>query len=182
VIGTRAPWTGEQPTTANFEELFEKFRGSLFGIAYRVTGDREEAEDVAQESLLRLNGSGLLERPEVEIAAWLRRVCLNLAANRLRSRLRETSRLDKAVRMQIGAEIEGPEQVVEREEERLRVRQALLALPERQRDCLLLRHGGFSYLEIATTLEIAVGSVGVLLARAERAFREKYLGDSDGLS
>lgn len=183
MIGTRAPSADdEQKTATNFDQVFEKLRGGLFGIAYRVTGDREEAEDVAQEALLRLSASGLLERPDPEIAAWLRRVCLNLAANRLRSRKRESDRVDRAGRLETPERVESPEHTVEREEERMRVRQTLLALPDRQRDCLLLRHSGYSYNEIAATLEIATGSVGVLLARAERAFRNQYLGDSDGLS
>jgi RNA polymerase sigma-70 factor (ECF subfamily) len=182
VIGTRAPADQQLNNTADFDELYERFHRELFGIAYRVTGDREEAEDVAQEALLRLNGAEVMARPEPEIGAWLRRVSLNLAANRVRSRKRETERLDRAGRLESSSEVEGPERTVEREEERRRVRRALLTLPDRQRDCLLLRHSGYSYTEIATTLEIATGSVGVLLARAERAFRDQYLGDSDGLS
>jgi DNA-binding CsgD family transcriptional regulator len=61
-----------------------------------------------------------------------------------------------------------------RHEAREQVRAALAELPERQRACLLLRHAGHSYAEIAATLGVAVGSVGVLLARAERAFRDRY--------
>ena len=63
---------------------------------------------------------------------------------------------------------------VERDEQRAAVRRALIDVPERQRECLLLRHSGYSYAEIAATLGIAVGSVGVLLARAENAFRLNY--------
>ena len=55
----------------------------------------------------------------------------------------------------------------------------LAALPERQRACLLLRHAGYSYAEIAATLDLAIGSVGVLLARGERAFRDAYLDTDD---
>jgi RNA polymerase sigma-70 factor (ECF subfamily) len=168
-------------TVARFDELYERHHNALFGIAYRITGDREEAEDVAQEALLRLDGADVIARPDAEIGAWLRRVCLNLAANRLRSRIRETERLDRAGRLE-SREAEGPEQIVERRDEQRRVREALLALPDRQRDCLLLRHSGYSYQEIASTLDIAIGSVGVLLARAERAFRKQYLGETDGLS
>ncbi len=62
------------------------------------------------------------------------------------------------------------------------MRRALAALPERQRDCLLLRHSGCSYAEIAAALGIAIGSVGVILARAERAFRESYREREHGLS
>jgi RNA polymerase sigma-70 factor (ECF subfamily) len=66
-----------------------------------------------------------------------------------------------------------------RAEEQRAVRRALAALPERQRACLLLRHAGFSYAEVAATLDLAVGSVGVLLARGERAFRDAYLANDD---
>ena len=59
-------------------------------------------------------------------------------------------------------------------EARDEVRLALAELPERQRNCVLLRHSGYSYAEIAATVGVAVGSVGVLLARGERAFREIY--------
>jgi RNA polymerase sigma-70 factor, ECF subfamily len=72
------------------------------------------------------------------------------------------------------SEMASPSELVVRQEERADVRRALLEVPERQRECLLLRHAGYSYAEIAATLGIAVGSVGVLLARAERAFSITY--------
>ena len=59
-------------------------------------------------------------------------------------------------------------------EERDRVRASLAVLPERQATALLLRHAGHSYREIATALGVAEGSVGVLLARGERAFRRAH--------
>jgi RNA polymerase sigma-70 factor (ECF subfamily) len=60
------------------------------------------------------------------------------------------------------------------------VRRALAALPPNQRDTLLLRHSGYSYAEIAATLEISIGSVGVFLARGERAFRSTYENQEQG--
>jgi RNA polymerase sigma-70 factor (ECF subfamily) len=59
-------------------------------------------------------------------------------------------------------------------DERDRVRATLATLPERQALALLLRHGGYSYREIASALGVAEGSVGVLLARGERAFRQAH--------
>jgi RNA polymerase sigma-70 factor (ECF subfamily) len=59
-------------------------------------------------------------------------------------------------------------------EDRDRVRACLAVLPDRQATVLLLRHSGHSYREVATALGVAEGSVGVLLARAERAFRRAY--------
>jgi RNA polymerase sigma-70 factor (ECF subfamily) len=61
-----------------------------------------------------------------------------------------------------------------RREERVRVRAALARLPERSAKLLLLRHAGLSYAEIAAAVEVAPGSVGTLLARAERAFVAQY--------
>ena len=158
------------------------FRGryrELYGLGYRLLGDHGEAEDVVQETFLKLDGHPVLERPDAEVAAWLRRVCLNTAYNRLRGQRRATARLvraGRAERVDDEADERGePLLDVLRAEQRQAVRRALATLPERQRAVLLLRHAGYSYTEIAATLDLAVGSVGVLLARGERAFRDAYL-------
>ena len=161
-----------------FDDLFERLYSPLYGLTYRVLGDQGEVEETLQEAFLRLAGAAVLARPDDEVAAWLRRVCLNLAFNRLRDRRRHRERLERVGRADLleRADAGDPSGVLVRREEQERVRRALSALPERQRDCLLLRHSGYAYAEIAVTLGIAVGSVGVLLARAERAFRAAYRG------
>jgi RNA polymerase sigma factor (sigma-70 family) len=88
--------------------------------------------------------------------------------------LERVGRLERHDEEPADNELAGPSGVVVRAEERAAVRRALADVPERQRECLLLRHSGYSYAEIAETLGIAVGSVGVLLARAEHAFRITY--------
>jgi RNA polymerase sigma-70 factor (ECF subfamily) len=169
-----------------FAEMFRQRYAELVRIAGRILGDRAEAEDVAQEALSRLAGHRVLDRPDQEVAAWLRRVTINASFNRLRSRQRGADRMrrsalaDQPLRRGDDA---GPQvaQIV-RAEERAAVTAALAHLPERQRACLLLRHSGYRYAEIAATLGIAEGSVGVLLARGERMFRIHYEQDrSDGL-
>jgi RNA polymerase sigma-70 factor (ECF subfamily) len=182
----RAVWD-EAGTQAGSRERFaavfrERYR-ELYGLGYRLLGDHGEAEDVVQETFLKLDGHPVLERPDPEVAAWLRRVCLNTAYNRLRGQRRASARLDRAARAEraddeAGA---GPTPLLEvlRAEQQQAVRRALAWLPERQRACLLLRHAGYSYAEIAATLDLAVGSVGVLLARGERGFREAYLDSDD---
>jgi RNA polymerase sigma-70 factor (ECF subfamily) len=166
-----------------FAAVFRERYRDLYGLAYRLLGDHGEAEDVVQETFLRLDGHAVLDRPDEEVAAWLRRVCLNTAYNRLRGQRRASDRLDRAGRAEraddetdTGAT---PLLDVLRAEQQRAVRQALASLPERQRACLLLRHAGYSYAEIAATLDLAVGSVGVLLARGERAFRDAYLDNDD---
>jgi RNA polymerase sigma-70 factor (ECF subfamily) len=158
-----------------FEQVFRARYAELFGLSYRVLGDHGEAEDVVQETFIKLAGQPVMERPPDEVAAWLRRVCLNATYNRLRGQRRATARIDRAGRLERPEHDQGPLFDVLRAEQQQAVRDALAALPERQRSCLLLRHTGFSYAEIAATLDLAVGSVGVLLARGERAFRAAYL-------
>ena len=161
--------------TDRFDEVFRRHYPELSGLAWWVLGDRVEAEDAAQETLAKAAGAPVLDRPDPEVAAWLRRVCVNDSFNRVRGRRRTRERLDRAGRLEAGgAEGTGPLVAVLRREEQDEVRSALAGLPERQRACLLLRHSGYSYAEIAAALDLAVGSVGVLLARAERAFRTSY--------
>lgn len=161
---------------ARFDALFAQFYPELFGLLYRVLGDRMETEDTLQETFLKLSDETLVQtRPDSEVSAWLRRVGMNLAFNRLRSARRGQARLERVGRLQTrDQETEGPSGIVDQAEERAGVRRALALVPERQRECLLLRHSGYSYAEIAETLGVAVGSVGVLLARGEAAFREQY--------
>jgi RNA polymerase sigma-70 factor (ECF subfamily) len=107
-------------------------------------------------------------------------VVLNLAFNRLRAAKRTRGRLERVAHLQVAeqdASLDdplGPAERVTRQEECAAVRRALAEVPERQRECLLLRHSGYSYAEIAASLGIAPASVGVLLARAEHAFRTHY--------
>ena len=158
-----------------FDELFGALYAELFGLTYRVLGERMATEDVLQESFLRLSRDAkLLSRPDDEVAAWLRRVALNLAFNHVRGEARDRARVQHVGSLKQDDGWTSGEQSVLRREEQAEVRQALASLPERQRACLLMRHSGYSYAEIAQTLGIALGSVGVLLARAEAAFRLTY--------
>jgi RNA polymerase sigma-70 factor, ECF subfamily len=98
-------------------------------------------------------------------------VALNCGYNALRGQQRSRGRDERLA--------EPPEQVdphgeAVRAEERAWVRAAIAELPERQGRLLLLRYAGLSYAEIADALDIAAGSVGTLLARAERAFAAAY--------
>src|SRR3954470_9712720 len=180
----------ERPA-ARFDELFRRFYPRLVPVAERLLGDRAEAEDIVQDAFLRLarpaggGHDGLLDRPDEAIGAWLRRVVLNLGINSLRDRRRADERLVRAgrpagtlapARGQVNED--GPSQALLRAEARAEVRAALALLPDRQRDCLLLRHAGHAYAEIAATLGIPIGSVGVYLARGERRFRDIYQATS----
>ena len=160
-----------------FEELFRSLYRELHALTYRLIGDRQEAEDVLQEVFLKLATADVLRRPDDEVRAWLRRVCLNTGHNRLRAGRRADHHVNRAARLALvdaDTNDSGPLHGVLLREQQDAVRRALDALPRNQRDCVLLRHSGYSYAEIAATLEISIGSVGVFLARGERAFRTSY--------
>jgi RNA polymerase sigma factor (sigma-70 family) len=160
-----------------FEQVFRRAYPRLVGVAWQVVRDRGMAEDVAQESLARLTDAAILDRPDAEVDAWLTRVCLNRSFNTLRDRRRAGDREERAARREPPAEAVDPVSAVVAGEDRDPVRDVLAALPLRQRTVLVLRASGYSYAEIATAVGVAPGSVGTLLARAERAFRREYPSD-----
>jgi len=168
----------------DFDELFKAHYEGVYRLLYRIVGTREEAEDLAQETFLRLHRANhLWDRQHVStdrqhnIRGWLYRVASNLAYNSLRDEGRRQRRLEESAR-QATVMLQGqddPAEIVVRTDDRRAVRRALAALPQQQAQLLLLRHAGLSYRELAQALEVAPGSVGTLLARAEIAFEKNYL-------
>ena len=157
-----------------FSEVFRHHYSQLVRLAGRVLADVDEAEDAAQEALLALRTDPVAERGDEDIAAWLSRVVINGSLNRLRSRRRADVRAQLVAARDLRSPQDDPDELVVGSYERERVRASLAVLPDRQATALLLRHAGHSYREIATALGIAEGSVGVLLARGERAFRRAH--------
>ena len=157
-----------------FAEVFRSHYPRLVGLARRILGDAHEAQDAAQDALLRLRTDPVAERSDDDIAAWLTRVATNGCLNRLRTRRRAEVREQVVAGLDAGPALDEPHDTVAGADDRERVRAALAVLPERQATALLLRHAGHSYREIATVLGVAEGSVGVLLARGERAFRRAH--------
>ena len=157
-----------------FPEVFRAHYPRLVGLARRVLGDATEAEDVAQEALLALRTDPVARRSEDDIAAWLSRVVTNRSLNRLRARRRADARAQLVGARDTRPPHDAPDDLVVGAAERDLVRACLAVLPERQATALLLRHAGHSYRDIAAVLGVAEGSVGVLLARGERAFRRAH--------
>jgi len=166
----------EDAWLADFDALFLAHYSGVYRLLYRIVGTREEAEDLAQETFLRLARQRFPADRQHNVRAWLYRVATNLAYNALRGQGRRERR-QEAVAHQVttaGSPALDPAEAAAREDERAVVRRALAVLPERQAQLLLLRHAGLSYRELAEALDVAPGSVGTLLARAEAAFEKVY--------
>ncbi len=144
--------------------LFAEHYPALFRYVARLTGDADLAADAAQEAFVRL-----VEKPPREGAtrAWLFTVATNAARDAARTRNRRRALLEqRPERAPLGDAPADPAAALEQAERRQSVRNALAALPERDRTILLMREEGFSHREIADTTGVAAGSVGTLIARA----------------
>jgi RNA polymerase sigma-70 factor (ECF subfamily) len=154
----------------SFEELFARHYDMVYGVLYRLIGSRAEAEDLAQEVFLKLYRRRL--RRGENVAGWLYRVAVNTGYNALRAAARASQREHLAERA--GASHTVEEQVEQREQAH-RVRLALARIRPRSAKLLLLRGMGLSYAEAADAIGVTPGSVGTLLARAQREFRKTYI-------
>ncbi|THD85833.1 RNA polymerase sigma factor [Aliigemmobacter aestuarii] len=138
--------------------------------AARILGDRAEAEDVAQEAMLRLwRIAAEWQTGQAQVSTWLFRVVTNLCTDRLRRRQRRPSvALDDAPEV---ADVQAGAVAALIEADRMAALQAALdALPDRQRQAVVLRHiEGLTNPEIATVMEIGVEAVESLTARGKRA-------------
>lgn len=165
-----------------FEELFTRYYALVHAVVYRVVGDPAEAEELTQETFLRLYERPIAATDSANVRAWLLRVGTNAAFNAVRSRRRRANWLQRlAGRAEAHETSPDPSSIVAVRDEADRVRQVLAQLPERQRAALMLRASGLSYVEVADALGVRPGSIGTILARAERVFRERaggmYLAD-----
>jgi len=158
---------------AVFEALFEQQWAPLCRTLYRLLGDWDEAEDLALESFFQFYRQPPAHQQN--LTGWLYRVGTRLGFNALRSRKRR-----QKYELQAGMETlqtnvsADPMHDVERQMEQERVREVLQSLKPRSARILLLRYSGLSYAEIASALDIAPGSIGALLARAEKEFENAF--------
>jgi RNA polymerase sigma-70 factor, ECF subfamily len=154
--------------TADLAQLFEQYYASLVRMLYRRTGDRDRAEDLAQETFARA-----VAAPPNNPRPWLFAVALNLVREDGRRAVTRGRRLE-LLKAEQGEPTNAPDLEMERREETARVRSALATLNERDREALLLRAEGFDYEEIAATLGLAKGAIGTTLGRAHRRLVEAY--------
>lgn len=152
--------------------MYEAHFPRLFRYLDRLSGDTALAADLAQEAFVRLYGRGA---PPDDATAWLMTVAMNLLRNAKSTEARRVRLLGSARgEATLSDPPPQPGDAMETADVRRRVRAALDRLPERDRQLLLLRSEGYRYQELAAALDLNAASVGVLLARAKRAFRAAY--------
>lgn len=182
-----------------FEELLREHRDCVYRTARYVLRSPEDAEDVAQETFIRLWRAG--DAIEIEsVRAWLLRVCRNLCLDTLRRRkVRERARAladQVSERGRLGFEIaedDGRERSLEVSDlgsdalhtetnlDAQRMVEAMEELKEPQRSIILLREvNDFTYEEIAEALDLSLSAVKVYLHRARKKIRLRFEKDDPG--
>ena len=154
----------------------------MLGYAARLLGDRTEAEDLAQEAMLRLwRIAPDWRQGEAKVTTWLYRVVTNMCTDRqrMRQRRRQTP-LDDTPEMEDGAKTAEAGMI---EADRMAALSAALALlPARQREAVVLRHiEGLTNPEIAVVMDIGVEAVESLTARGKRALAAILAGRREDL-
>lgn len=156
----------------SLEEAFALHHQLVYRYACALTRDRALAEDAAQEVFLRLHRQQIAAD---RLRPWLIRVTANVSRNLLRSRGRAVLR-DSAFAADVRQrqELRPPDDELGREEDIRKAQEALAGVDEPQRSCLLLRHEGLSYREIADALRLKESNVGSLIARGRVKFMKLY--------
>jgi len=174
---------------AAFERLVAERAGEVYALLYRLTSDPEEARDLTQETFLRAFQSIARFRGEADLKTWIYRIAVNQARNRWRwwrrRRRDATVSLDATdnwrdqplVASLTNLDAPNPEQETLAHEREARLHEALQGLRPSYREAVILRDvEGFSYDEIAATLEISIGTVKSRLSRGRLELRRKLEG------
>jgi RNA polymerase sigma-70 factor (ECF subfamily) len=152
------------------ERLFVTYHATLVRYLTRRLGDRDWAEEVAQETFVR----ALRQDTIVNERAWVFAVAHNLVRDGARRDARNRRHLELMAAEAREAEESADEQSEDRAERLRFARQALASLTDRDRQALLLKEEGLDYQEIADVLGIEKSSVGTTLSRARRRLAESY--------
>ena len=177
------------PSVERFERIVDDYQRRLYGFALRMTGNREDAEEIVQDAFVRafraLGKMSEEQRRELRLQPWLYTITLNVTRNRLRSKRPTNVALDALADPDalLNTSQEGPEQpeaIVERSADMVLVEQALLQLPMHLRAAATLRFiEGRSHPEIAEILNQPIGTVKSHVHRAVRILR-RILGPQVG--
>lgn len=168
---------------AAFGYLVQKYRRAMVGFMYRSSHNQAAAEDLAQEVFLRVYRSRESYEPTAKFTTWLYRIATNLAANHARDHKNE--RPEKQVLLdepsgENGQTFDLPDPSLSAEQHLLRrermagIRRCVEALPERQRNAVLMhKFQGLDYKEIGGVLSLSESATKSLLFRAYQSLREQ---------
>ncbi len=169
---------------AAYQELISRYQRPVFSLIYRMVRDRELAEDLTQETFIKVLNAIDRYRPEYKFSSWIFKIANNAAIDHLRRKELDTLSLEgapyattqeriEATALQIGDRSESPLEELEARELGGAIEQAIAALRPEYRSCIMLRHiEGRPYEEIADILDLPLGTVKTYIHRARAELKE----------
>jgi RNA polymerase sigma-70 factor (ECF subfamily) len=161
--------------TISFQSDILPLKNELYRMALRITMNAADAEDVVQETMMKVWNRRDQWNQIESIEAFCLTICRNVSLDKVRRMDNQTQSLDAAYDPKDQGVASNPEeQAIQSDRVRL-VRQMINLLPEKQRSCMQLRDmEGKSYKDIATVLDITEEQVKVNIFRARQTIREKF--------
>ncbi len=166
-----------------FRELVRRYERPVFSLVYRMVRDRETAEDLAQDAFIKVLNHIDRYSPEFKFSSWIFKIANNVAIDHLRRRRIDTISMDGSPNAASASEIEASSFDIAAEQEdaldEIAARElgsaievAIGKLRPEYRSCIMLRHvEGRSYEEIASTLDLPLGTVKTYIHRARHELR-----------
>ena len=156
-----------------FEVLIERYKKAIYNTAFRMMGNREEAEDVSQEAFIRMYNSLSKYNSEYKFMTWALKVTTNLCLDSLRKRKAEVP-IDEGFEIKDGKDT--PEEEYIRKENQKLVQDAIMKLPEKYREFLILfHHRNLSYQEIMAITGESLTIVKNRLYRARQMLKDELI-------
>lgn len=167
--------------TQYFSRLIDNYKHMIYNVAYRMSNNSQEAEDIAQETFLRAFQSLAHFNPAYKFSTWLYQIALNITRDRLKKREIHPYSLDAPIESEEAESsplepadfTHNPEQIITQREEAELIQKAINSLPLKYREVIILRHiQDLSYIEISHILKLPESTVKIRLFRAREQLKK----------
>ena len=175
----------QQGSEKAYRELLGRYQRPVFSIIYRMIRDREQAEDLAQETFVRVFNNIDRYDPRFKFSSWIFKIATNLTIDHIRRKELDTVSIDgsrnavtaeqiEATSITIASQDENPEELLEAKELGEEIEGAIGKLRPEYKAAILLRHvEGREYQEIAEILSLPLGTVKTYIHRGRNELREQ---------
>lgn len=166
-----------------YEALLKRYKGGIHNMIYQMVKNREEAEDLVQETFIKAFHALESYNDNYAFSTWLYKIAFNHCIDAIRKKKLKTLPLDKPIQLRDGEvrheihdDTHSPEGNYLFSEKKKRIQESIQSLPKRYREAIILRHQEErSYEEISEILNIPLGTVKARIFRAREMLKKKLL-------
>ena len=166
--------------TKVFSQLIDTYKDMVYGLAYRMSNNPQEAEDISQEAFLHTYQSLARFNPSYKFSTWLYQITLNIVRDKFKKKEIDYVSLDTPIETddsefyhQPADLTNNPEQIISQKENLKTIQRAIYSLPLKYKEVIVLRHlQDLSYIEISNILKLPQGTVKVRLYRAREQLKK----------